>query len=38
MDGVIGMEGNGPRNGKPRPVGVILFSTDPIALDAVAAN
>ena len=38
MDGIIGMEGNGPRNGKSRAVHVLLFSTDPIALDATAAR
>ena len=38
MDGVIGMEGNGPRNGTPRQVGVILISTNPYALDHVAAQ
>jgi uncharacterized protein (DUF362 family)/Pyruvate/2-oxoacid:ferredoxin oxidoreductase delta subunit len=36
MDGVVGMEGNGPRNGKPKPIGAILASADPVALDAVA--
>jgi Pyruvate/2-oxoacid:ferredoxin oxidoreductase delta subunit len=35
MDGIIGMEGNGPRNGIPKPMRVLLFSTDPVALDAV---
>ena len=34
MDGVIAMEGNGPRGGTPKQMNVILFSTDPIALDA----
>ena len=36
MDGITAMEGNGPRNGKPRQMNVLLFSTDPVALDAVA--
>jgi len=35
MDGVVSMEGNGPRNGTPRPMNVILLSTDPVALDTV---
>jgi len=35
MDGIQAMEGNGPSGGKPRQMGVLLFSTDPIALDAV---
>jgi len=38
MDGVMAMEGNGPRNGNPRKIGVLLFSSDPIALDAVACK
>lgn len=35
MDGIMAMEGNGPRTGDPSPMGVLLFSTDPVALDAV---
>ena len=38
MDGIVGMEGNGPHNGKPRPLNALLFSTDPVALDAVACR
>ena len=38
MDGIMAMEGNGPRNGNPRKLGVLLFSTDPIALDAIACR
>jgi uncharacterized protein (DUF362 family)/Pyruvate/2-oxoacid:ferredoxin oxidoreductase delta subunit len=38
MDGIIGMEGNGPRGGNPRPVKVLLFSSDPVAIDAVACK
>jgi uncharacterized protein (DUF362 family)/Pyruvate/2-oxoacid:ferredoxin oxidoreductase delta subunit len=38
MDAVMAMEGNGPRNGKPREMGVLLLSTDPIAMDAVACK
>jgi uncharacterized protein (DUF362 family)/NAD-dependent dihydropyrimidine dehydrogenase PreA subunit len=34
MDGIISMEGNGPQAGTPRPMHVLLFSTDPVALDA----
>ena len=34
MDGIMAMEGNGPRGGNPKSMNVILFSTDPIALDA----
>lgn len=35
MDGIVAMEGNGPKNGSPIPMNVILLSTDPVALDAV---
>jgi NAD-dependent dihydropyrimidine dehydrogenase PreA subunit len=38
MDAVIGMEGNGPRSGKTRQVGVLLLSSDPIALDSIACK
>ena len=38
MDGIMAMEGNGPRGGKPRPLNVLLFSTDPVALDATACR
>ena len=34
MDGIVAMEGNGPRGGNPRPMGVLLLSQDPVALDA----
>lgn len=34
MDGIYAMEGNGPKGGIPRKMSVLLFSTDPIALDA----
>lgn len=38
MDGVVAMEGNGPQSGTPKNVGVILASTDSIALDTVFAS
>lgn len=38
MDGVVGMEGPGPANGRPRKIGVVLGSTDAVALDAVACR
>jgi Pyruvate/2-oxoacid:ferredoxin oxidoreductase delta subunit len=38
MDGIMAMEGNGPRNGKIRQMNVLLFSEDPIALDATACR
>jgi uncharacterized protein (DUF362 family)/Pyruvate/2-oxoacid:ferredoxin oxidoreductase delta subunit len=34
MDGVVAMEGNGPQGGSPRAMNVLLFSDDPVALDA----
>jgi uncharacterized protein (DUF362 family) len=34
MDGIRAMEGNGPRGGKPFSMNILLFSSDPIALDA----
>jgi NAD-dependent dihydropyrimidine dehydrogenase PreA subunit len=38
LDGVIAMEGNGPMNGDPRKMNVLIFSTDPIAMDAVTCR
>ena len=38
MDAIVAMEGNGPRNGKPKRLGVLLFSSDPIALDSIACR
>lgn len=38
MDGIVAMEGNGPRNGDPKPMHVLLFSTDPVALDSVVCR
>jgi len=38
MDGIVAMEGNGPRNGTPRPMHVLLFSTDPVALDTTVCR
>ncbi len=35
LDGILAMEGNGPRGGDPRPMNVLLLSPDPIALDSV---
>lgn len=37
-DAVIGMEGNGPTAGTPRPIGAILASRSMPMLDAVAAS
>jgi uncharacterized protein (DUF362 family) len=38
MDGIMAMEENGPRSGKPKKLSVLLFSSDPIALDATACR
>ena len=35
MDAVVAMEGNGPGAGTPKRMGLLLFSPDPVALDAV---
>ena len=37
-DGVMAMEGNGPLNGTPRPLGTIVLADDPIAADATCAR
>ena len=37
MDGTIGLEGNGPKSGRPRVADLILASQDPVALDTVQA-
>lgn len=37
-DAVVGMDGAGPRNGRPRPVGFLLGARDPLALDFVLAD
>jgi len=37
LDAVVGMEGNGPGSGDPRPLGVIIAGEDPVAVDAVSA-
>ncbi len=38
MDAIVAMEGNGPRNGDPRQVGVLLLSDDLVALDALGCT
>jgi uncharacterized protein (DUF362 family) len=37
-DGVMAMEGNGPLNGTPRPLGKIVLADDPVAADATCAR
>ncbi len=38
MDGIVGMEGDGPSSGKPRHIGALLISQDPYALDVAACS
>lgn len=38
MDGIFAMEGNGPRGGTPKSMKVLLFSEDPVALDATVCR
>jgi uncharacterized protein (DUF362 family) len=38
VDGIIGMEGNGPIQGVPRRSGVLVFGADPVAVDATSAR
>lgn len=38
MDAVVGMEGDGPSNGTPRQIGLLLASENPLALDVVASE
>lgn len=38
MDGTVGLEGNGPKTGRPRVCDLVLASSDLVALDATAAR
>jgi uncharacterized protein (DUF362 family) len=38
VDGVVGMEGNGPIQGNPKPVGVLVAGTDMTAVDATCCR
>ena len=38
VDAVVGMDGPGPRVGRPKPLGALLASTNGVALDAVCAE
>jgi uncharacterized protein (DUF362 family) len=37
-DGIVAMQGNGPLNGSPRPLGKIVLADDPVAADATCAR
>ena len=38
VDGIVGMEGNGPIQGTAKAAGVLLFGDDPVAVDATACR
>jgi len=38
VDGIVGMEGNGPIQGTPRPAGVIVAGASPVAVDATCCR
>jgi uncharacterized protein (DUF362 family) len=38
VDGILGMEGNGPIQGNPKHAGVLLFGDDPVAADSTACR
>jgi len=38
VDGIVGMEGNGPIQGEARPVGALIFGADPVAVDATCCR
>lgn len=38
MDGILAMEGNGPRGGTPKAMNVLILSADPVALDATVCR
>jgi uncharacterized protein (DUF362 family) len=38
VDGIIGMEGNGPTQGTAKPCGVLVMGDDPVAVDATCTR
>jgi uncharacterized protein (DUF362 family) len=38
VDGIVGMEGNGPIQGTPKPSGVLVLGDDPVAVDATCCR
>jgi uncharacterized protein (DUF362 family) len=38
VDGIVGMEGNGPIQGEAKQVGVVVFGADPVAVDATCTR
>ncbi len=38
LDGIVGMEGNGPNSGRPIPMGLIMASDDSLSLDQIVCD
>ncbi len=38
VDGIVGMEGNGPIQGNPKPVGVLVMGSDLVAVDSTCCR
>lgn len=38
VDGIVGMEGDGPLNGEAKPMGVLVMGADPLAVDATCCR
>jgi uncharacterized protein (DUF362 family) len=38
VDGIVGMEGDGPLNGTAKPLGAIIMGNDPLAVDATCCR
>jgi uncharacterized protein (DUF362 family) len=38
VDGIIGMEGDGPLNGTPKPLGALVMGTDLVAVDSTCCR
>jgi uncharacterized protein (DUF362 family) len=38
VDGIVGMEGNGPIQGTPKAAGVLILGDDPVAVDATCCR
>lgn len=38
VDGIVGMEGDGPLNGTPKPMGVLVMGSDLVAVDATCCR
>ncbi len=38
VDGIVGMEGDGPLNGTAKPMGVLVMGADPLAVDATCCR